>query len=76
MKREVYTGIIKLIQLNKDYGFIDQDENEEDIFFHSASVLNDNFKDLREGQKVKYYIIRAPRGTKAIGVRLIKEEGE
>lgn len=73
MKREVNTGIIKSMRADKGFGFIEQDESEEDIFFHATGVLYSDFKDLREGQKVEYFRVSIPKGIKAIGVIAMTE---
>ncbi len=50
----MYGTIKKLVQ-EKGYGFITQVGRSKDIFFHiSGVVAGTNFKDLKEGDKVKF----------------------
>lgn len=48
-------GTVKFFNGIKGYGFIKNDETNEDIFVH-FSALNDGVKELREGQKVTYEV--------------------
>jgi len=63
-------GIVKTIFHNKGFGFIRQDDGT-DIFFHASGVCNPQFADLREGHEVKYMIVEAPKGNKAIGISMV-----
>jgi CspA family cold shock protein len=64
-------GIIKTIHHDRGFGFIRQDDGTE-IFFHASGVCNPpKLEDLREGYEVKYIIVEAPKGKKAIGITKI-----
>ena len=56
-------GTIKRLT-DKGFGFIDTGANQ-DMFFHSSSVEQVTFDDLREGQKVSYVEGRGPKGPRA-----------
>jgi len=60
-------GIIKRLT-DKGFGFIDTGTNE-DMFFHSSSVEEVTFDQLREGQSVTYVEGRGPKGPRAEQVR-------
>ena len=47
------TGIIKKIS-EKGYGFITQDDNSGDIFFHANGLVGTTIEELREGDKVSF----------------------
>jgi cold shock protein len=49
------------------YGFLDIG-SERDLFFHSSSVEDVTFEELREGQKVSYTPGRNPKGPCAENV--------
>ncbi|HZK52782.1 MAG TPA: cold shock domain-containing protein [Desulfosporosinus sp.] len=68
---ETKSGTIKMIKTNGLYGFIKQDDGEEDVFFHSNGVISPEFKDLREGMTVEYMVTASPKGGRAIGVVVI-----
>ena len=61
-------GTIKRIT-DKGYGFIDSGTN--DVFFHSSSVADQRFEELREGQRVTYEMGQGPKGPRAENVRAI-----
>lgn len=56
------TGSIK--KLLNGFGFISREGNE-DIFFHSADLVDVSFDDLREGDKVQFEIGSGTKGPKA-----------
>ncbi len=60
-------GSIKRLT-DKGYGFINTGE-EKDLFFHSSSVQDVTFDDLREGQNVSYTEGRGPKGPCAENVK-------
>lgn len=53
---------------DKGFGFID-DGSGRDMFFHSSSVQEGSFDDLREGQYVAYDVGQGPKGPRAENVR-------
>ena len=46
---------------NKGFGFIEQ-SNGQDLFFHSSSLTNARFEELREGHIVSYDVGSGPKG--------------
>lgn len=67
------TGTVKFFNSVKGFGFIKNDENEEEIFVH-VSALNDGIKELKEGQKVSYNVEVDPKNSKnrAVNVSVIE----
>ncbi len=63
-------GTIKKIIGHKGYGFIETNENDEDIFFHRTTVKG-SFDDLKEGDAVEFSIEQSFKGPQATGVSLI-----
>ena len=53
---------------DKGYGFIKVDGREKDIFFHSKELLNVQYDELREGDKLSFEIAEGPKGPSAIKV--------
>ena len=53
-------GTIKRLT-DKGYGFINTGK-EKNLFFHSSSVQDCSFEELREGQKVSFTEGRSPKG--------------
>jgi len=56
--------------LDRGYGFIGVDEQEDDIFVHN-SALGGVFE-LREGQKVEFDLEDSPKGPRAVNVKVIE----
>ena len=62
------TGTVKFFNEAKGYGFITNDESEEDVFVHVSS-LNDI--KIKEGDKVEYVEIEGDKGKQASQVSLL-----
>ena len=58
---------------DKGFGFIEQLNGSEDLFFHSSSVTNAEYESLREGQRVNYDVGKGPRGPRAEKVQLVED---
>jgi cold shock protein len=61
-------GTIKKLT-DKGFGFIDTGKGK-DLFFHSSSVQEVSFEELREGQKVSFTEGQSPKGPRAENVKL------
>jgi CspA family cold shock protein len=66
--RYVSQGTIKKLT-DRGFGFIAGERG--DIFFHHASVENQSYESLREGQMVEYTEGRGPKGPRAENVRVL-----
>ena len=60
-------GTIKKLT-DKGFGFIDTGKGE-DMFFHTSSVVDVSYDDLREGQKVTFTLGEGPKGPRAEEVK-------
>ncbi|MEM7204900.1 MAG: cold shock domain-containing protein [Planctomycetota bacterium] len=60
-------GTIKRLT-DKGFGFIDSGDGK-DIFFHSSSLEDMTFDELREGQKVTFNVGEGPKGPRAENVK-------
>ena len=61
------SGIIKKKMLDKGFGFISV-EGQEDVFFH-MSATDGQFEAMPEGQAVTFDIEDNPKGKRAINVK-------
>lgn len=61
------TGRVKWFNTAKGYGFIERD-GESDVFVHYSQIKMDGFKDLKEGQLVKFEIVDTSKGLQAANV--------
>ena len=48
------TGKVKWFNPKKGYGFVDQDDDEKDIFMHITALQKANISVLNEGDKISY----------------------
>ena len=62
------TGIIKRLT-DKGFGFIAQEGEEKDLFFHSSELVDVTFDELREGDAVTFDTEDSDKGPRAINVR-------
>ncbi|MBU1626210.1 cold shock domain-containing protein [bacterium] len=62
------TGTIKRLT-DKGFGFIAQEDDEKDLFFHSTSLVDVTFEELNEGDAVTFEIEESEKGPRAINVQ-------
>ncbi len=62
-------GIVKWFNPRKGYGFITTAEGN-DIFVHYANIIGDGFKNLDEGQAVKFDVVAGEKGERAENVEI------
>ena len=60
-------GTIKKLT-DKNFGFISQDGEEKDLFFHANELDGISFSDLKEGDVVTFEIQNGPKGPAAVKV--------
>jgi len=60
-------GTIKRLT-DRGFGFIAREGEEKDLFFHSNELVDVEFKDLKEGDKVQFEVVDSPKGPNATKV--------
>lgn len=60
------TGVVKFFNTEKGFGFIKDDETNQDVFVHKTG-LADN---VREDDKVSFEVEEGRRGLNAVNVKL------
>lgn len=65
-------GIIARLT-DRGYGFISREGEEKDLFFHSNELVDVEFDDLKEGDKVTFEVAEGPKGPNATKVSRVSE---
>lgn len=68
---EIFTGKVKFFDIEKGFGFIQPDEEMDDLFFH-ASACAEGVPSDRD--RVEFKVSEGPKGLSAIHVRIIEQE--
>ena len=63
-------GTVKWFNGEKGYGFIAR-EGGEDVFVHFSAIQGDGFRNLTEGQKVEFAVVKGPKGWQAVNVSMV-----
>ena len=61
-------GVIKK-KTDKGFGFITVEGQEKDLFFHSNSLVDVSFDEIKEGDKVTFDIADSAKGPNATNVK-------
>jgi CspA family cold shock protein len=64
-------GTVKWFDNKKGFGFIEQDDSNEDVFVHYSSLMMEGFKTLEEGDRVSFEVSRGEKGLRAINVQRV-----
>lgn len=67
-------GTVKWFHNIKGYGFINTDENEEEIFVHYSEINAEGFKKLKRGEKVEFVLDNGDKGLLARDVSLVEDQ--
>ena len=62
-------GIVKR-WLDRGFGFIGVEGNDEDVFVHHSNL--DGAYELSEGQNVKFDMESSPKGPRAVNVSIVE----
>ena len=65
------TGTIKKLT-DRGFGFIEYDDSDKDLFFHSSELKDVEFNDLQEGDKVSFEIAESPKGPNAKNISKVE----
>ena len=69
-KSMTYTGTIKKLT-EKGFGFIASESLPKEIFFHSNSLVDVTFDELKEGDNVSFDTEEGPKGMAAVNVKRV-----
>ena len=63
-------GIIKTLT-ERGFGFISQEGEAKDLFFHSKELRGVEYNDLKVGDRVSFEIVQGEKGPAAVNVSRI-----
>lgn len=63
-------GVVKWFNVEKGYGFIQQEEGS-DIFVHYTGIKGEGFRKLEEGQAIEFDITEGKKGPQAVNVVIV-----
>jgi CspA family cold shock protein len=69
---KVLTGEVSWFNGGKGYGFISRKDGEDDLFVHFSGLLQEGYRTLKQGQKVRFTVGTGPKGIQAENVEVIK----
>ncbi len=53
---------------DRGFGFISQEGEEKDLFFHATELVDVEYNDLQEGDEVTFEVAEGPKGLNAVKV--------
>lgn len=63
-------GVIKK-KMDKGFGFIAIEGQAKDLFFHSNSLVDVTFDEIKEGDNVTFETEETPKGLNAVNVKRV-----
>ncbi len=61
-------GTVARLVGDRGFGFIAQEGEEKDLFFHLNELKNVQFDDLKEGDELTFEVAEGPKGLSAVNV--------
>lgn len=67
---EKVSGTVKWFSINRHYGFIQRDDNKEDVFVHRTAITASKLRypNLKNGESVEFNVVETPNGINAASV--------
>ena len=67
-------GTVKWFSSRDGYGFIVPEDGSRDVFVHYKAIDAAGFRDLSEGDRVRFTLVQTTKGPQARQVRLAPED--
>lgn len=68
----MHTGTVKRFNRIKGYGFVAVDNSDSEVFVHFSEVQTEGYKELKEGQRIKFILAKGERGEFATKVEIVE----
>ena len=75
MSEDRLQGTVRWFSRVKGYGFIQPDNQEEDVFVHFSVIRGEGYRNLKEGERVEFIIEDTPKGPQASDVAALPSSG-
>jgi len=62
-------GTVKFFNRQKNYGFVEPEDGDEDLFVHESDIEEGN---LDEGDEVEFEIEQSEKGPRAVNVKKVE----
>ena len=69
------TGKIKWFNDSKGYGFIETDDDSDDVFVHFSAIAGEGYRTLNEGDQVTFDVAEDAKGPRADNVTVVQSAG-
>lgn len=64
-------GMVKWFNSRDGYGFITPDDGLSDVFVHYKAIDAEGYRDLKEGDRVRFRVVQTQKGRQARDVRVV-----
>ena len=61
-------GVVKFFNDRKNYGFIEPEEGDEDLFVHASDIESES---ISEGDEVEFETEQSEKGPRAVNVKKV-----
>ena len=65
-------GHVKTFNKQKGFGFINCENDSEDIFFHYTSLIMEGYKTVEVGAKVEFELVVSEKGKRASNIKVVE----
>lgn len=67
-------GTVKWFSIRKGHGFITPDDKSQDVFVHYKAITGEGYRNLDEGDRVRFDLVQTDKGPQARQVRVVTNE--
>ena len=71
-RNDVLEGVVKWFNTSKGYGFIGV-RGRPDVFVHFTGISGDGYRNLKDGDRVQFIVIKGDKGPQASDVKVLEQ---